>query len=295
MFDLVVWTFLIITGVVLVDLFLHYRWRVKKRRRLVLLITSLLSLAWLLVFYGSFVEPRMLLVKHENVSVLNNSIRAALISDIHVGPYKRSGWVEKIVKIANREKPDVIFLLGDYIMGVEGKVEDLLALGQLEAPLGVFAILGNHDYQNNRSAEVETALKNLGITVLRNSSTKIVLSDGSDLFLAGVGDFWYDGMVSAAVDGLSSSDQVILLAHNPDTILDSSVKIADLVLSGHTHGGQIRLPFFGAMFVPTKIGEYFGKGKFLINGISLFITSGTGEMGPRARLFNPPEVAVLEL
>lgn len=296
LFEGAIWFFLIVLGSVLVEIFFSRGWRKLKKQRWVFGLALFLFFLWGIVFYGSFIEPRIINVKNQTVAVFDKadlSIKVVLLSDFHLGSYKGAGWIEEVVNKTNALQPEAILLLGDYIMGAEGKTEDLVALGQLQAPLGVFAVLGNHDYQNNRAGEVETALKNLGITVLRNSSAIITLSDGSILNLVGVGDLWFDGDLEKSLKNFSSSQQVILLSHNPDAILEPAVKIADLVLSGHTHGGQIRLPIIGPLFVPTVIGSYFSEGNFLVNNVPLFITSGLGEVGPRARLFNWPEVVGL--
>ncbi|MFH1253305.1 MAG: metallophosphoesterase [Candidatus Uhrbacteria bacterium] len=297
-FEGLIWLFLIITGAFLVEIFFSRGWKKIKKQRRLLLVALFLVFLWGVVFYGSYIEPKILTVKNETLEIFNKpnfSLKAAVLSDFHVGPYKRAAWIKEVVAKTNAQKPDLVFLLGDYIMGVEGKTEDLMALSELQAPLGVFAVLGNHDYQNGRAGEVEAALKNFGITVLHNSSTEVTLPDASILYLAGVGDLWYDGDLEKTLNNLSSSQQVILLAHNPDAILDPAVKVTDLILSGHTHGGQIRLPFVGPLFVSASLGRYFDEGVFSVNSVLLFITSGVGEMGPRARLLNPPEVVIFQL
>jgi predicted MPP superfamily phosphohydrolase len=200
------------------------------------------------------------------------------------------------VKKTNAERPDIIFLLGDYILGAEGDVHDLDSFKNLSAPLGIHAILGNHDYDNEREVEVQRELESLGIRVLKNENEKIDLSDGQSFYLAGASDMWHDADLKETFRGLSTTDTVIFLSHNPDAVLESEIQLADLMLSGHTHGGQIRLPFFGAVSrIPTELGQRYDEGWFEKNGVDFFVTSGVGEMGPRARLFNPPEVVILEL
>ena len=114
--------------------------------------------------------------------------------------------------------------------------------------------------------------------------------------MAGIDDIWFGGSSKAALDGLTDEDMVILLAHNPDAVLFSETKVADLILSGHTHGGQIRLPLVGSLaHIPTVLGNTYDKGLFSLKDQWLFITSGVGEIGPRARLFNPPEIVLLNI
>jgi predicted MPP superfamily phosphohydrolase len=297
MFELAIWIFLIATGAALVEIFTTHGRKIKKSSTLLMSVLVLI-VVWGAVFYGSFVEPKILAVRHESYPLFSSgtSLRAVLVSDTHVGPYKTAVWIDEIVKKTNAERPDIIFLLGDYILGAEGDVFNLDGFGNLSAPLGVYAILGNHDYDNEREAEVQRELESLGIRVLRNENDKIDLPNGQSFYLAGASDMWHDADLEKTFSGLMEDDKVIFLAHNPDAILEPETQPADLMLSGHTHGGQIRLPFFGAVSkIPTRLGQKFGEGWFEMNNIDFFITSGTGEMGPRARLFNPPEIVILEL
>jgi len=315
MFEIIIWVFLIVVGAALIEI-VTTRGRKILKQRVLLLATVVLFFSWSVVFYGSFIEPRILTVKNESFELtgLDQPLRVALLSDLHIGPYKGAGWVEEVVKKTNELKPDLVLLLGDYVMGREGKVEQLAFLGKLESKFGTFAVLGNHDYDADRSEEVKQALESLGIKVLVNTSVPINLSDGSVLWLAGVGDLWNDADLAETLSGRTEAEQVILMSHNPDVVLSPETGIVDLVLSGHTHGGQIRLPWIGSVSkVPTKLGRSFAAGWFeqkslgfsypdsfiaddyIVNTIPFFITSGLGEMGPRARLFNPPEVVILEL
>lgn len=269
-----------------------------KRKPLLLWSTVLLFFLWSVIFYGSFIEPRFLSIREEVIDVegLSAPLRVAVLSDLHVGPYKGLGWVEKAVKKTNEQSPEIIFLLGDYVMGSAGKLSDLSPLADLRAPFGIYAILGNHDYDNNRDWEIYSRLSELGITVLRNETVLLSLSDGSTILLSGLADWWNDADLEKTLTGLSDEETVILLSHNPDAVLSTDSAASDLILSGHSHGGQITLPLFGPVaFVPTRLGRNFSDGLFLINNEKVFVTSGLGETGPRARLFNPPEIVILEL
>lgn len=296
-FEGILWFFLVLVGAALIEIFTTKGWRKIKKQPTILFSVLFLFFVWSLVFYGSFIEPRTIIIKEQEISFFaqpQTPLKIVLLSDLHVGPYKGAGWIDEVVSKTNALKPDLIFLLGDYVMGQEGKLENLTSLEKLEAPLGVWAVLGNHDYDASRSEEIISFLQLLGIKVLYNSSEAVTLADNSQLVLAGVGDIWYDEDIEKTLDGLNSNEQVILLSHNPDVILDERTRIADLVVSGHTHGGQIRLPFLGPLTVPAVLGRNFDEG-FFKTTVPLFITSGLGEVGPRARLFNPPEIVVLTI
>jgi predicted MPP superfamily phosphohydrolase len=114
--------------------------------------------------------------------------------------------------------------------------------------------------------------------------------------LAGLNDLWNGPEPAETLSGCSAEDTILLMSHSPDAILFDASRAADLLVAAHTHGGQIRLPFLGpAAFVPTVLSKKYSQGLFNLAGTETFITSGLGETGPRARFFNPPEIAVLEL
>ncbi len=297
MFEAAIWFFLIVVGAALIEILVTNGKKIL-RKKLLLFVATFLVLAWGVVFYGSYIEPRILTVKNESFDLvgLDQPLRIALLSDIHIGPYKGAGWVAEIVKRTNEQKPDLVLLLGDFVMGSEGQVEQLEQLEQLQTKLGVYAILGNHDYDAGRSEEVWKALESFGVKVLVNTSTPIKLSDDSVLWLAGTGDLWNDIDLEKTLSGRTAAENVLLMSHNPDVVLSSKNDVADLIVSGHTHGGQIRLPWLGPVSnVPTVLGKEYDEGFFQVNDLNVFVTSGLGEMGPRARLFNPPEVMVVEL
>ena len=297
MFEAAIWFFLIVVGAALIEILVTNGKKIL-RKKLLLFVATFLVLAWGVVFYGSYIEPRILTVKNELFDLvgLDQPLRIALLSDIHIGPYKGAGWVAEIVKRTNEQKPDLVLLLGDFVMGQEGRTEQLAALGNLESKHGTFAILGNHDYDAGRSEEVRKALESFGIKVLVNTSTPIKLADDSVLWLAGTGDLWNDLDLEKTLSGRTAAENVLLMSHNPDVVLSSKNDVADLIVSGHTHGGQIRLPWLGPVSnVPTVLGKEYDEGFFQVNDLNVFVTSGLGEMGPRARLFNPPVVVVVEL
>lgn len=296
-FEGIIWIFLVIVGAALVEIITKNGRKILKRRTLLLAVV-VLFFSWSLVFYGSFIEPKILLVKNETVDFGNitQPLRVALLSDFHIGPYKGADWVEEFVKKTNEQKPDLILLLGDYVFGYLGDVEDLNALQNLSAPLGVYAVLGNHDYDSDRQDEVKNKLEALGIKVLFNSSEEIKLSDGTSFCLAGLNDLWNSPNLGKTLADCPAEENILLMSHNPDAILFDESHAVNLIVSGHTHGGQIRLPFVGPMsFVPTVLPNEYSKGLFDFAGTPFFVTSGLGETGPRARLFSPPEIVILRL
>jgi len=297
LFEGAIWFFLVVTGAALIDIFTKYGKKVLKQR-LLLLVSVVLLFSWSVVFYGSFIEPQILVVNKVDVDLpgLNKSVRVAVLSDIHVGPYKNYGWVHDVVTKTNAQNPDAVFLLGDYVFGHLGQLSDLDALSGLSAPLGVYAVLGNHDYDGDRQYEIKEKLESLGIKVLINTSEIVSISESEKICLAGLGDLWNRFDFEQTLNDCLNQENILLLSHNPDAILFEQSQVVDLMISGHTHGGQIRLPFFGAVSkIPTILDKSFNQGLFESETSKFFVTSGLGETGPRARLFNPPEIAILEL
>lgn len=295
-YDFVIAFFLIAVGAFLIEVVI--RWKHVTHRKLAVAVTAVLAVCWFLVFYGSFVEPRFLTTKSYAVALdraATHSFTAAVIGDFEVGPYKGEAWVREVVDRTNAQHPDAVFLMGDYVADNPALASELQPLQELHAPLGVFAVLGNHEGGHGDAEAVANALTSFGVTVLRNETTRLSVN-GTRIILAGVDDMDTTGDPQATLDGLSADDRVILLAHTPDVLLSPDAQLADLVLAGHTHGGQIRLPFIGPVLpIPDKLGNRYDMGTFTYQSTPLFITPGVGESGPRARLFDPPEISLLTI
>lgn len=276
-------------------------------------ITGMISgLFFLVLAYGSFVEPQLITVTRETLPFPGDRpLTIAVLSDFHVGPYKGEGYVARVVSRVNALRPDIVLLVGDYVLTDEvtrGTLVALRPLRNLRPALGAFAVMGNHDhgvyrlFQNQSPASdhsdlVRDEFRSFGINVLSNASITLALGTGS-VVVAGMED-----ALSGAADieqtlrSMRPGIPVILLSHNPDIILDPLARTADLIVAGHTHGGQIRLPFLGPLSIlPTRLGKKYDQGIFHVeNGGTLAITRGIGESGPRARLFAPPEILLLEV
>jgi hypothetical protein len=223
-------------------------------------------------------------------------LRLAFLSDIHHSRVVPRTYIRHVVALANAQKPDVILLGGDYIThGREWVKPCMRVLGGLRAPGGVFAVLGNHDHYSNAAGHTKEALRTNGIVELTNTGTWIERA-GARLRLCGVGDFWRDVQdIDAALGTTRRDETALLLSHNPDYVEKIHDRRVGLVLSGHTHGGQVRLPFIGAPVVPSKFGQKYVEG--LVRGpvAQVFVTRGVGTISPPVRFNCPPEVALLTL
>lgn len=294
-FDICIFGGLIGIGVVCAELCA----RGHARRWTWLRSTSVLMLAavWLVVFYGSFIEPKWLTVHEETIELATDAPvrgRVAVLSDIHVGPYKKEAWVRKVVERLNQTDVDMVLIAGDHVFSRTEQMEMLAPLADLRWP--TYVVMGNHDQEYADVDAIATQLEAWGIQVLRNQSTVVTFPDGGQVNLAGVDDVWFSFDPVQALQDIQEDLPTILITHNPDYILDPTSEHADLVVAGHTHCGQIRLPWIGAVPpLPTTLGRAWDCGLFSYTGGQLWITPGVGETGPRARLFNPPQIDVLTL
>jgi predicted MPP superfamily phosphohydrolase len=229
-----------------------------------------------------------------------DGLQVAVLAELHVGsPYNGLDKLADVVSATRDAAPDVILLAGDYVIhGVAGgsfvPPEDAAALlGTLRAPMGVYAVLGNHDWWYD-AARVAGALEAVGIPLLEDASRRVA-SAGCEFWLAGVSDWWEGAHdVGAALRTVPAGAPTVLFTHNPDVFpaVPSSVT---LTIAAHTHGGQVYLPGIGRPVVPSEFGERFAIGHVVEDGRHLFVSSGVGTSILPVRLLVPPEISVLVL
>ncbi len=266
------------------------------------------ALALVLLIYGSFVEPKRITLNKKIVRIKGlPPLTIAVAADLHVGPYKGKAFVARAVARLNALGADLIVLPGDFLFDSTSDTRDLEPLQQLHAPLGVFAVIGNHDsgqhildgkhYETgDRTADVQRMLEQCGITVLRNQSVRLTHA-GAAFALAGIDDLWMPSVdLPRALLSVPACLPLILLSHNPDVVLHPAAARAQLIVSGHTHGGQVRIPGYGAVAtIPSDTGTHYDRGIFTLrSGATLAVTHGIGETLCRARLFCPPEILLLQ-
>lgn len=283
----------------------------KSYQKILIRSTGIISLcAFALIVYGSFIEPQLIVVTEKTIShPLASPLKIAVISDIHVGQYKGEAFVKRAVDRINTLLPDIVVLPGDFILHNSSNLGDLGPLRDIRTTMGAFAVLGNHDvgeyetllgerYKGTDSGEkIDAALRDLGITVLRNESENLTIPGGK-LAIAGIDDIWTDHAdITSALQNIDPHAYTILLSHNPSVIDDPASLSAHLIISGHTHGGQIRIPGFGPIsHLPTSLGQQYDQGLFEVDDdTTLAITRGIGESSARTRLFAMPEILLLRL
>jgi uncharacterized protein len=248
-------------------------------------------------------EPAGLTLKEARIilpSAAHGSVRIAILTDLHIGsPFNDLAKLADLVEQTNAAHADVICILGDLVIqGVVGGrfVPPEQIAGELRAlrsSAGVFAVLGNHDGWLDH-ARVKRALEQNGIPVIEESAVRIETPAGP-LWIAGISDLWtgvHD--VHAALAAVKDDAPVILLTHNPDVFPDVPRRVA-LTLAGHTHGGQVRLPFIGRPIVPSQFGQRYAAGHVIEDGRHLFVATGIGTSILPVRFQVPPAVTVLTL
>lgn len=219
----------------------------------------------------------------------------AFLADIHHGPFTSLDYVAGVVRTTLALRPDLVVLGGDYSLKHEKYIRPCFeVLSALRAPLGVFGVLGNHDYWHGIGAN-RAGFERSGIAQLTNRGVWLERA-GYRVRLAGVDDLWTGRAdVSAALGDATAEDACVLVSHNPDlaeTLTDARVGV---VLSGHTHGGQVVFPGGSAPFVPSRYGQKYLKGMVRAPHTSVYVSRGLGCSGVPVRFASRPELTLFTL
>ena len=288
------------------------------RRSVLRLLGATAAGCFSLASYAFAIEPRFRLVvtryrvRPPRWPDMAKPLRMAVIADVHAcEPWMPLSHIEEIVATTNALKPDMTVLLGDYVAGLgRFKSANVPArdwahlFGQLSAPLGKYAILGNHDWWSNAGV-VRTALENNGVPVLENEARRIKAQSGMSFWLAGLGDQLaipagrgrFRGVhdLPRTLAQISDAEApAILLAHEPD-IFPRVPERFGLTLSGHTHGGQVRVPLLGRPIVPSRYGQRYAYGHIIEGNRHLVVSGGLGMSNLPVRFGVPPEIVLIEL
>lgn len=255
--------------------------------------------------WSLFVEPRRLVVRRLERGLSPwprelDGLKVAVVSDLHAGaPQVDVDKVAQVVRRVNAEQPDLVALLGDYIdpavafgdvIAPEPVAEEL---SRLEAPLGAFAVLGNHDWLND-GERVRRALRSAGVSVLENDAASVE-HGGAVLWIVGLADATErvpDTFTPFSL--VPEGAAVIVLTHDPDLFLRVPDRAA-LTLAGHTHGGQVNLPGIRRFVTPSRFPERHGGGEVREGSQRMYVSRGIGTSRLPVRLGAPPEIAILTL
>jgi predicted MPP superfamily phosphohydrolase len=255
--------------------------------------------------YAGWIEPRRLVVRRSVLALPRwpaalDGLTIGVMSDLHAGaPYAGREAIGRWVERLNAEQPDLIALIGDFVdahflfggrLAPERVAEQL---ADLRAPLGIVAVLGNHDWRQFGD-RVWTALDGAGITVLENESVAFD-APGGRLHVAGLADMRMRRPdLRGALSGVPEDEPVILLTHDPDLFPAVPDRVA-LTLAGHTHGGQVAIPVLRRKVIPSRYGDRYAHGLVIEGGRRLYVSSGLGTSGAPLRALAPPELPLLEL
>lgn len=286
--------------------------RLPTRRRLMRGLAAVGVSAFAGASYAFGIEPRFRLeVVTYRVALpgwRGGPMRIVALADLHAcEPWMPAERIAEIVATANAERPDIVLLLGDYAAGLrrfrQAAVPAAVWAGELaglRAPLGVHAVLGNHDFwEADGPGPIRAALRGAGIRVYENDAVRL-----DDFWLAGTSSLWarpigrgrYMGAddLPRTLRPVNDNAPVILMAHEPDQFPGVPDRVA-LTLSGHTHGGQVRLPAIGSLVVPSRYGQRYAYGLVEEDGRKLVVSGGLGCSVLPVRLGMPPEVTVVEV
>jgi uncharacterized protein len=223
-----------------------------------------------------------------------SGLRVVQISDIHHGLFLPKEWLAEAVQQTNRLHADMVVLTGDFVTYSRANIDPAAEiLGRLRARYGVLAVLGNHDFRVGADS-VTTALRQQRIEVLRNQHTTIQFG-GASLYVAGVDDYGYGADVRRALRGIPRDAATVLLAHNPRIISLASRHGVSLVLSGHTHGGQVNLPLLGTVYGRSPERLRYKIGWDRLGTTQIYVSRGIGTIVLPWRLRCPAEITHLEL
>jgi predicted MPP superfamily phosphohydrolase len=260
-----------------------------------------------LVADTALIEPNRLRMVRKEIALRRwparlDGFTVALLSDFHFDPYCSVHPLRSAIGMVNDLHPELIVLTGDFVSvpffgdpaaGASAADPCAKLLGQMRAPHGLAAVMGNHDVFTDPD-RVTGSLRASGIQVLANQSIAIE-RDGGRFWLAGVDDVMgKTADLDATLRNVPADEAAVLLAHEPDYADHVARYPVDLQLSGHSHGGQVRLPFVGPLYLPALARKYIW-GLYKIGGLTLYTNPGLGTVDVPVRLNCPPEITFLTL
>ena len=276
--------------------YLIYRYKkLNKKDRLAAVILIFISAIFI---YARFIEPNIIIVKNHSIDIektAGKNIKIAVFSDAHIGIFRNEKILKRVVEKINLIHPNLVLIPGDFVYKInKNNIESALApLSGLKAP--AFAVTGNHDTGSpgiDVSEEIKIVLEKYNIKFIDNNISEIKIN-GQQIEIIGLSDIWGGKTNFDLLNKISDKKLTIVLTHNPDSIYQFPKTNIDLVVAGHTHGGQIRLPFVYKYAIPSEYG--FDKGFYYLRGMNIFVSPGLGMAGLPFRFLMPPEVDILNI
>lgn len=282
----------------------------EKHFPIIKIIITIILIISAVIAYGFFIEPKLITVKEYKITIDNlpdnfNGFKIVHISDLHYGRVFDEKSLKKLVTSINEQKPDIVVLTGDLIdqdtkMTINKANNISKQLNKISATSGKYAISGNNDLKFDEWTNI---IINGGFKDLNNTYDTIYKDGYQNLFIAGASSSQdklnINNKIKTSIDYLNSFDKngpiyKILLLHEPDVIDDITVNPYNLILAGHSHGGQIKLPLIGAFILPEGAQKYYDT-HYKIKNSDLYISNGLGVSNYNFRLFNTPSYNLYRL
>lgn len=256
--------------------------------------------------WGFLLEPNWIQIENVDLKLPRlppafSGIRIAQISDIHMGGWMNAKRFQRVIDLVIEQKPDLLLLTGDFLIGhiFDGPSEEYLQdliniLSPVARSIPSFGILGNHDYWTDAGA-IREMLKSSSVVDLTNSV--FTISRGNDtLHICGMDDIWEGNIrIDEVIETLPDHSSAILLAHEPDFAdISAATGRFDLQVSGHSHGGQVVVPFYGPLILP-HLGQKYHTGLYQVGNMIHYTSRGVGMIDPPVRFNCPPEITVFSL
>jgi len=247
-----------------------------------------------------FVENKFYKYFSDEIPENFNHFKIVFLTDIHYGPFFSKKRLERLVEKVNKLEPDIILLGGDYVHRDPKYIAPCFdSLRNFRAKYGIYAVLGNHDHWEDAALTRKMILRS-GFYLIDNEAYWVFVGK-QRIKIGGVGDLWEDKQLfPSLVTDVKNKELFILVSHNPDyaEILKNEAALidkADLMFSGHTHGGQIT--FFGlwAPLTASRYGQKYKTGRINIANMSVFVSNGIGTVTPPLRFFARPQIVITEL
>ncbi len=273
--------------------------KMKKKFKIMLIIISAIII--IIAYYCYIFEPNNLQIKEAEIKLKNlpeqfRGVRIIHLTDFHSKKFGRRE--KKVLKMVSQLNPDFVFITGDFVDRTTKNIRNCKEFWKLLAQRyqnRVYGVLGNHEYSNSNHYYLKRALSESGIAILNNENKKLFFKD-EFINLIGVDDPRTSrDDLAKAMAGADNELPKILLAHSPDILNRIDDYKIDLILCGHTHGGQIRIPFIRPFWTPTKFKGKYAKGLFKVKSSYLYVNPGVGVTFFPIRINCPPEITLIKL
>lgn len=272
------------------------------------LVFSLLLLTGCLLFYAIFIEPNVILtetVSFENTSLnptaTSQPLKIIQFSDTHLGFHFDLAQLEKTVQLINQNQPDLVVFTGDLIDHAKSydSIDQIAPiLAQIQAPLGKFAVYGNHDYGGGAARHYAEIMADSGFTLLVNDVVSLTLPDGRQMQIGGLDEVMLGKPdPEKVIAQFSDLDYNLLLLHEPDIIQHFLSSPPNLALAGHSHGGQVQIPFYGPLLTTAYAQDYI-EGTYPMgddNQHHIYVNTGLGTTKLPLRFANFPIISIITI